>query len=211
MFGCELFSERRKAMFCDRNATRWMFLGCLVLAGMVLFGCADIGDITGPSDSAKVLDQPIVPPAGLNLLRYAPVEGLAKTVVGDIDVEGLFEPGEDLKLKLGEVSTLAMMLKIGKDALSEETKICMALPAPGTVMGEFGPHGTTFLEPVKWTVESIVIDVAPEDVDNLQCLYWNPDIEDWEPVGGEAVLDGNKLTLTCWIDHFSRYAWGSAP
>ena len=197
-------------MFCDRNAMRWMFLGCLVLAGMVFFGCADVGDITGPSDSAKVLEQPITPPAGLNLLRYAPAEGLAKTVGGDTDVEGLFEPGEDLKLQLGEVSTLSMKLKIGKDALSEETVISMALPAPGTVMGEFGPHGTTFLNPVKLIIESMAIDVAPEDVDDVRCYYWNQN-DEWELIGGVPTFDGEKLTLTCWIDHFSRYAWGSAP
>ena len=197
-------------MFRDGKATRLMFLGCLVLAGMVLFGCADVGDVTGPSDSAKVSDQAIVAPAGLNLLQYAPVEGLAKPVGGDTNVEGIFEPGKNLKLKLGGVSTISMKLEIGKDALSEETKISMALPAPGTVMAEFGPHGTTFLKPVKLTIESIAIDVAPEVVDDLQCYYWNQDGE-WELIGGEAAFDGEKLTLTCWIDHFSRYAWGSIP
>ena len=194
-------------MFRDRNATRtrWMFLGCLVLAGMLLFGCADVGDITGPSESAKLLG---VPPAGLNLLRYAPDEGLAKPVGHDADV---FEPGEVLKLKIGRVSSISMKLEIGKDALSAPTPITMSLPVPGEVMVEFGPRGTTFLKPIKWTVESIAIDVAPEDVDEIQCYYWDEVEEDWVSMGGDVVLNGNKFVLTCWLDHFSRYAWGSAP
>ena len=197
-------------MFADRKSALWVCIGCFVLIGTLFFGCADVGDVTGPADSAKALDQAIAAPTGISLLRYTPVEGLAKTVRGDTDVVGLFEPGEDLKLKLGQDSVLSMMLKIGKDALSEEEEISMALPDPGTVMVEFGPGGTTFLEPVKWTVESIAIDVAPEDVDDLLCFYLKAD-GTVVFVDGEAVLVGNKLTLTCWINHFSRYAWGSAP
>ncbi|MCK4416580.1 MAG: hypothetical protein KAV99_00245 [Candidatus Latescibacteria bacterium] len=204
-------------MFGSRKSILGVSIGCLALVVMVFFGCADFSDVTGPTDTAVEQakhEQPsIAPPAGLNWLQYTPTEGLAKTIIikGDTNVEGLFEPGKDLTLALGKLSTISMKLEIDGNALKKETLISMALPEPGTVMMDLGavfaPSGLKFRKPVKWTVESKTITVDPKDVENLQCYHWNEKNKKWKLIGGEVKLVGNKLILICWIDGFSRYAW----
>lgn len=205
-------------MLSNRRSIVGVSISCLALIVTVFSGCADFGDITGPERQTEAVDQAkyeqpsIAPPAGLNWLRYAPTEGLAKTVRGDTSVEGFFKPGEDLTLILGETSEIFMRLEIPGDALDKETVISMSLPEPGSVMmdlgaeGVFGPSGLEFLKPVKWTIKSNSIDINPEKVEDLGCYCWE---EEWKDVeDSEAELNGRKLLiLTCWIKHFSRYAW----
>ena len=204
-------------MLNNRRPILGACIAFLALVVMVFFGCADFGDVTGPERQTEAVDQAkyeqpsIASPAGLNWLQYAPTEGLAKKIKGDTDVEGLFKPGEDLTLALGQLPTISMKLEINGNALKKETLISMSLPEPGTVIMDlgavFGPSGLKFRKPVKWTVESKSIDVDPNEVDNLQCYCLNEKTGKWKSIGGEAKLVGNKLILICWIDHFSRYAW----
>ncbi len=205
-------------MVNNRRPIVGLSVAVLTLVVMVFSGCADFGDITGPERQAEAVDQAkseqpsIAPPAGLNWLRYAPAQGLAKRISSNNYVEGLFSPGEDLTLVVGRLPTISMKLEIDGNALKEETLISMSLPKSGAVMmdlgigGIFGPSGLKFRKPAKWTIESENIDIDPDEVNDLQCYCLNQAGE-WEPIAGKAELVGDKLVLICWIKHFSRYAW----
>lgn len=64
---------------------------------------------------------------------------------------------------------------------------------------------------------SIVLNSEEEDGETLYGMFeaWNPDFSQyfiWSPmIGGEAVINGDEVTLNGWVDYSGAFAKGNAP
>jgi hypothetical protein len=170
----------------------------LVLAAPLLFAVTACTEGTGPT----AIDSLAVGEAVLS----------ASTTEADLARLARFEsrgavPARVGHLKIGpaggrfEFHGFAVDVPAG--ALDQEVQFSIRLPADphgkGHVVAAFGPHNTTFAQPI--TLEFPLAGTTIAGSEGASVVYWNGTV--WEEMGGTPTADGARLLTT--TNHFSTY------
>jgi hypothetical protein len=102
----------------------------------------------------------------------------------------------------GRLDFHGFAIDVPAGAVSRTTQFSIRLPVTTDgsdhVIAEFGPHNTTFAEPL--TIELPYRGTTIEGSASATVVWWN---EGWVDMGGSVTADGERLSTT--TDHFSTY------
>ena len=155
----------------------------LVVIGFVVSGC---GDFDNPSSATNGVEN-------IRLFRDN------SAILGPTYAEKV------IKAKDGGTLTLNRhTIVIPPGALERDTRISIAQPMPGYVLGDFGPDGIHFNKPVELSMTYQFLDLRGIAEDRLTIYWLNPETGTWFDL--LAHVDRETQTVTLEVDHYSRYA-----
>ena len=155
----------------------------LVVMGFVVSGC---GDFDNPSSATNGVEN-------IRLFRDN------RAILGPTYVEKVISAVDGGTLTLDRFTIV-----IPPGALECDTRISIARPMPGYVMGDFGPDGIHFNKPVELSMTYQFLDLHGISENRLTIYWFNPETLTWFDL--LAHVDKETQTVTLVVDHYSRYA-----
>jgi len=155
----------------------------LFAIGFVVSGC---GDFDNPSSATNGVEN-------IRLFRDN------RATLGPAYVEKIIKAKDGGTLALNRYTIV-----IPPEALDCDTKISIAEPMRGYVLGNFQPDGIHFNKPVELSMTYRFLDLGGTAEDRLTIYWFNPETGTWFDL--LARVDKETQTVTLEVDHYSRYA-----
>lgn len=178
----------------------------LLVSTFAIVGCQEALSPVAPVDNYSVQDIN-TPPPGVKFIKFENVslKGATPSSVG-YDEELLY-PGTGGTV--GGVQTFGNMVYIPAGSFSNPTTFSVTAVDGGSFSYvDFGPP-MTFSSQVYITLDFSRYNLSQGEFSSLKIYYWDASKNKWEKVNNPSQYDKTNSTISTWVNHFSRYAFGN--
>ena len=181
------------------------YLTAIILGITLLFvfvGCSTDSALAPEMTNSGLVVQSDTGP--VTLLRMSTTKALSKGEAADFYAQTFVTAAAGGELVVGNAVLGYSKIIFQPNDLSQDLNISVTWGGSEYCDGIFGPHGTSFNNPVQVELSYKHADLTGVDEDDLKIYYYNESTSVWEFIGGSVDKDRKVIIGT--LEHFSRYA-----
>lgn len=182
------------------------FLLVLVVSTFAVVGCQEALSPNAPVDNFSIQDIN-TPPPGIKFLKFesSSLKGATPSSTGY--AEATLYPA--VGGTVGGAETFGNIVLIPAGSFSTATTFSVNAYDGGSFSYvDFGPT-MSFNSSVYITLDFSRYNLSRGEFSRLKIYYWNANKGKWEKVNNPSKYDKTNTTISTWVNHFSRYAFGN--
>ncbi len=178
----------------------------LAVSTFAIVGCQEALSPNAPVDNFSIQDIN-TPPPGVKFLKFENVssKGVSPSSVGY--AEATLDPA--VGGTVGGAETFGNRVLIPAGSFSTTTTFSVSAFDGGSFSYvDFGPS-MSFNSSVYITLDFSRYNLSQGQFSSLKIYYWNANEGKWVMVNNPSRYDKTSATISTWVNHFSRYAFGN--